>query len=63
MTLRITGSPAEFDCPVCHGRGSIVEPDTYGVRSSQWTRGGRVPCPKCKGKKTVTESESHVPKM
>lgn len=62
MTLRLTGSVEMKRCPICKGAGSVVLDDTYGVRSGQWVKNGRVPCPECKGKKTV-EAKGHDPKV
>lgn len=62
MTLRIAGQAEVVKCPACGGRGSVVLDDTYGVRSSQWVRNGRVPCPECQGKKIV-EGNSDAKKV
>lgn len=61
MTLRLTGSVRMTPCTHCKGTGSVVLEDTYGVRSGQWVRNGRVPCPACKGKKVV-EGKGDGPK-
>ena len=58
MTLRIEGQAEMVKCPTCGGRGSVVLEDTYGVRSCQWIKNGRVPCPVCKGKRVVVGSKS-----
>lgn len=47
------GSYALHVCPECKGKGSVMQDDTVGVRSQKWVKGGRVPCPKCKGRKAV----------
>lgn len=51
--MKLAGDIEWRECPRCNGRGSVVLHDTYGVRSGQWVRNGRVPCPACRGKKVV----------
>lgn len=53
-------------CPECGGKGKIPQPDCYTVRTSVHYSGGGhgairtpdhgkpIPCPTCKGRKTVT---------
>lgn len=62
MSLRLVGSVRVQPCPACKGIGSVLLDDTYGVRSGQWVRNGRVPCPACKGKKTA-EAKANAPKV
>lgn len=58
-------------CPECGGRGTVRQPETITGRSGVGgdnlhggyvlIRGWRVPCPRCKGKKTCGAVDGNVP--
>lgn len=67
MTLRMSGDQVRMiPCPECKGKGKVPCPRVMAVRSHSWVRGERVPvdtpgegcpmpCPRCLGKKMITE--------
>ncbi len=60
--LKLVGEIEHVQCPRCQGRGSVKLDDTYGTRSNQWVRNGRVPCPVCKGKKIrILDGQQDLP--
>lgn len=60
--LKLAGEIEFVQCPRCRGVGSVKLEDTYGTRSNQWVRNGRVPCPVCRGKKIrILDGQQDLP--